>query len=170
MFNKRSNVFETNSSSVHTLTIGNSINDLVVDKDGYVHVQLGYYGKDVNSYNNAYDKLCYALLVVCYSRRIYLPYYFDNNYEFTEEDLEDWKSCLDELTETYEYKDIEECVKTELNRQNRICYGIKIHPSECGIDHQSQDYDSLEDFLSENNIEHIHDFIFGNIVLETECD
>ena len=169
MINKRSNVFETNSSSVHTLTLGSSINDIVVGDDGYVHVELGYYGKDVNLYNNSYDKLCYALLTVCYTRGIYIGFYYGSE-DPSEEAIEDWKYCLSDLMDTEEYSCIEDCVKTELNRQNRVCYGIKIHPSECGIDHQSQCYDSLEDFLSENKIENIHDFIFGNIVLETRCD
>jgi hypothetical protein len=170
MINKRKNVFETNSSSVHTITLnGNNINDLKVDKDGYVHLELGYYGKDYEEYNNSYDKLCYAILTVCYTRGIFLPYLYSE--EPTEEDIEDWKSCLEDLMDTYEYKQIEECVCVELNRQNRVCYGIKIHMTDCGIDHQSShEYDSLDEFLEKNNMETIHDFIFGGAVLTTDCD
>ena len=167
MLNKRTNVFETNSSSVHTLTIGNTINDLIVDKDGYVHVTLPYYGTNYEVYNNAYDKLCYAILTVCYTRGIYITFYDEDP---TPESMEDWNECLADLKDTFEYQSIEECVVTEINRQNRVCYGIKIHPSDCGIDHQSADYSSLDHLLEENNIENIHEFIFGNIILETRCD
>ena len=46
MLNKRINVFETNSSSVHSITLdGTNVNDIVVSDDGYVHVKLGYFGK-----------------------------------------------------------------------------------------------------------------------------
>ena len=169
MLNKRLNVFETNSSSVHSITIdGTNVNDIVVEKDGYIHLSLPYYGKNKYSYNNSYDKLCYAVLLACYASRIYIPYIYST--DPTEEDIEDWKCCCEDLSETEDYKAIEECVITEINRQNRICYGIKLHMSDCGIDHQSTDFESLSEFLKENNVEDLHEFIFGRAVLHTDGD
>lgn len=168
MLNKRLNVFETNSSSVHTITLdGSNVNDLVVQCDGYVHLEMPYYGKQKQSFNNSYDKLCYALLIACYVNGVYLPYCYSED----DDDLNYWGECVSDLQDTQDYKNIEECVVTELNRQNRVCYGIKIHASDCGIDHQSSDYyDSFEEFLTENHMETIHDFIFGGAVLNTDCD
>ena len=125
MINKRSNVFETNSSSVHTVTINTgNVNDLEVQSDGYVHVSLNYYGKEFDWYNNSYDKLCYAILTVCYTKGIYLDWcdrYEELDEQAYEEEYNYWKDCLQDLLDTEEYKLIEECVVTEINRQNRIC-------------------------------------------------
>lgn len=47
MKKKRSNTFETNSSSVHTITLdGRAENDLKVERDGYVHLHVRSYGKN----------------------------------------------------------------------------------------------------------------------------
>lgn len=169
MYNIRKNVFETNSSSVHSVTLdGNNVNDLVVEKDGFIHISLPYYGKNKDSFNNSYDKLCYVILVACYTNRIYIPYIYSD--DSSEEEVEEWRCLIDELRDTKDYNDIEECVVTELNRQNRVCYGLKLHISDCGIDHQSTDVESLTDFLKDNNVEDLHEFIFGKAVLHTDRD
>jgi hypothetical protein len=60
---------------------------------------------------------------------------------------------------------------TQLNRQNRVCYGIKLVPSDCGIDHQSAyHHDNIDEFLTDNNLEDLHEFIFGKAVLHTDSD
>ena len=169
MLNKRLNVFETNSSSVHSITLdGTNVNDIVVSDDGYVHVKLGYFGTNYNEFNNSYDKLCYSILVCCYGYRIPLYCYYPTD---CPEDNEGWVECALELVETIDYKRIEDCVVTELNRQNRVCYGIKLEPSNCGIDHQSAyDYEDINEFLTNNNLEDLHEFIFGRAVLHTDSD
>ena len=52
----RINTFETNSSSVHTLQISKDLmgmNELVIKRDGYVHINLDqYYGRDLTEYKN----------------------------------------------------------------------------------------------------------------------
>lgn len=175
MLNKRINVFETNSSSVHSLTIGEyNENDLVVEKDGYIHLSMPYYGKSFDVFSNSYDKLCYALLVVCYTHGIYLDWYYPPDCNLSEEDWETecdyWRCSLSDLEDTIEYQAIEECVISEMTRIGKPCKGIKIHQSSCGIDHQSQDNDSLYEFLEEHKVESIHEFIFGNITLTTGRD
>ena len=174
MINKRSNVFETNSSSVHTVTIDTgNINDLVVEKDGYIHLSLPYYGKHFDQFNNSYDKLCYAILVVCYTHGVYLEWcdrFEEMPEEYYDEEVNFWRDSLSDLLDTQEYKDIEECVIIELRKYNVECKGIKIHQSECGIDHQSQEHESIYEFLEENKLNSIYDFIFGNYTLNTGCD
>ena len=174
MLNRRSKVFETNSSSVHTITIDSgNVNDLVVETDGYIHLSLPYYGRMFDSFNNSYDKLCYAILTVCYTRNIYLCGPSNNEEMSVNEYLEEcqhFKDSVKDLMLLPEYREIEECVVTEINRQNRICRGIKIHMNDSGIDHQSQEYNSIYEFLEENNIENIHEFIFGNYTLNTGSD
>ena len=169
MLNKRLNVFETNSSSVHSITLdGTNVNDIVVSDDGYVHVKLGYFGKTYDEFNNSYDKLCYVILICCYSYRIPLYCYHPTD---NPEDNEGWVECASELVDTIDYKRIEDCVVTELNKQNRICYGIKLIPSDCGIDHQSAyKYEDIDEFLTDNNLEDLHEFIFGRAVLHTDSD
>ena len=169
MLNKRLNVFETNSSSVLSITLdGANVNDLVVSDDGFVHVKLGYFGKSYNEFNNSYDKLCYAILVCCYSYRIPLYCYYPTD---NPEDTEGWVECAAELVDTVDYKRIEDCVVTELNRQNRICHGIKLIPSDCGIDHQTAyRYEGVNEFLTDYNLESLHEFIFGRAVLHTDGD
>ena len=175
MITRRSNVFETNSSSVHTITIDTgNINDLEVQRDGYIHLSMPYYGKQFDRFNNSYDKLCYALLVVCYTHGIYLDWDPDNEEYMSEQEYEDecnyWKDCLEDLMSLEEYHIIEQCVISELKKNNKECYGLKIHQSSCGIDHQSQEHESLHEFLEENKLSNIHDFIFGNYTLNTGCD
>ena len=174
MINRRSNVFETNSSSVHTVTLSdNSVNDLKVSKDGYVHLSMGYYGKEFNYFNNSYDKLSYAILTICYTHGIFLDWY-DDSEELSEDDYESacsyWIDSLEDLMDTTEYKEVEKCVVSEMTKQGNICYGIKIHQSNCGIDHQSQEYSSLDEFFEQNNIENCYQFIFGNYTLNTTQD
>ena len=176
MLNRRQNVFETNSSSVHTITLDTGCTkDLILQKDGYVHLSLPYYGKHFDSFNNSYDKLCYAILIVCYTHHIYLEW--NSRYEEFldeaeyEEEMTYWRDSLQDLLDTPEYNLIESCVVEEFYKQDKVCYGLKIHQSdECGIDHQSQDHESLEEFLQENNIKSIHEFIFGCYTLNTGCD
>ena len=169
MRNVRNAVFETNSSSVHSITLdGTNVNNLVVYDDGYVHVRLGYFGKTYDEFYDSYTKLCYAILVCCCGYRIPLYCYYP---EDCLEDIDGWIEYASELTDTADYKLIEECVVTELNRQNKSCYGIKLIPCNCGIDHQMADkYENIDQFLTDNNLSSIHEFIFGKAVLHTDRD
>lgn len=172
MLKKRKNVFETNSSSVHTITLdGCNNNDLEVSKDGFVHLSLGYYGKNKRRYQNSYSKLSYLLLVTCYTHGIYLCY---DSWDDDEQDTDEftyWRDALSDLMDTEEYKLIEHCVIDEFHNQGIDCKGIKIHASDCGIDHQSTyNLENLEQFLQNNDVQDIHEFIFGKAVLNTDCD
>ena len=167
MKKKRSNTFETNSSSVHTITLdGRAENDLKVERDGYVHLQVRSYGKDHAEYHDAENKLMYAILTVCYTYGICL--YCD--YDYLKSTESDWDNSIEELRDTEEFQEIEQCVIDVMSTDSKPCKGIKFHAGEGYIDHQSQEYYSLEDFLTSNHIPNIKEFIFGKAVLRTDCD
>lgn len=179
MKKKRSNTFETNSSSVHTITFdGKAINDLEVQKDGYIHINVRSFGKNYAAYQCAEDKLLYAILTVCYTNNIWLSWDYDylddeeaeNEAEALMNAENDWCDCIDELKETSEYQAIEKVVRRIMSTPERECKGIRLHVGDGYIDHQSQCYDSLDEFLEDNKIPSIEEFIFGKAVLRTDCD
>lgn len=179
MKKKRSNTFETNSSSVHTITFdGSAVNDIEVEKDGYVHLHVRGFGKNYASYQCAEDKLMYAILTVCYTNRIWLSWDYDyyddeeaaDDFEALQNAESDWDALIDDLRDTPEFQEIEELIIRRMSTPEKTCKGIRFHAGDGYIDHQSQEYDSLEDFLSSNNIPDVEEFIFGKAVLRTDCD
>lgn len=172
----RKKTFETNSSSVHTITLNGSCeNDLEVNEDGYVHLQVRGYGREGAVYENAEDKLMYAILTVCYTNCIWIPWelcYLEEDEESDELVLvmEEWNNTIAELQENSEFHEIEQCVIKRMSTESRTCNGIKFLPGYGCIDHQSQEYYSLKDFLKSNQISSIEEFIFGKAVLITDSD
>lgn len=155
----RTNVFESASSSVHTLSIssdGREESRLPVDEDGYIVCELKYYfGKNYKVYSEQIEKLAY--LVTC-------CYYLNH-------------CSLDDIHSNYEFQLIEEAVCEYAGAK-----GIKEtvpkdydeedvdHWWDFGMDHQSQPYDGIEiiNIYDENSI---IDFVFNKYVtLTTSCD
>ena len=130
----RKNVFETNSSSSHSLTI---------DKEGvteYLHVDtssnlvvvnLDEFGWGYDTYNDPETKLSYLLTLLK---------------EYTV------ASCPDELYETREFKEINDIVSERCE-----CDGITIHDFDGYVDHQS--VDTIDALMKENDCT-IEEFIF----------
>lgn len=151
----RRNIFETNSSSTHSFTYGNTYNDLVVEEDGYVHTPLGEYGWQVQNYANAEDKLAYIILVAAAFNGVSFWYGRDS---FDEK--------MEKLRDCEEYQNIENAVMRHMD-----CNGIEIEEyAEGYIDHQSIEYSSFDSWLDGTGASDIEDFIFGNIVLHTDND
>lgn len=144
----RNNVFETNSSSVHTLSIAKSglePSHLPVDKEGYILTDYGEYGKDHRYYSTQEEKLSY-LITCCY----YL-----NSWD---KDLED----------NYEFQTIEKTVCDYTGAK-----GIKVlGKKEPAIDHQSQPEDGWNmNVVNAYDDEQVRDFIFNKYIsLKTDCD
>lgn len=143
----RNKIFETNSSSVHSLQIdGSGIepSKLKIDKDGYINVEFGSFGKEYRIYSSQYEKLQY--LITCL-------YYLHNSVE--------------EIYDSYEFERI--C--------NAVCaytgaLGIKIvdDESRAYIDHQSIPYESIE-IINTYDYDEIKNFIFNKYIsLKTDCD
>jgi hypothetical protein len=164
----RKGVFETNSSSSHSVTVGEDpgyeseyYSKLKLETDNKIHIDFGEFGWEVDKYNEAYYKLQYALTMVIST---------ECNYENI--------LSFDDFYNMEGFKLIEEAVKNH----DSNCEGILIdNPDfvkEDGyilhsgyIDHQSyEDYHSLQEFLNNYGVT-IGDFIFDpHVVLHTDND
>lgn len=141
----RKNVFETNSSSVHTLQIskdGLEPSKLKLNKDGNIEVEFGEFGKDYRIYNTQYEKLQYLISFIAYN----YSYYYD----------------LDDLYENYDYREVRDAI-CEYTGANDIVIVGEAQPY---IDHQSQ-YDCVIRLYKDEII----NFVFNKfIALKTDCD
>ena len=158
----RRGVFETNSSSLHSLSIHRMgiytpiKYDDIQDDDNMLHIKFGEFGWEYEKYSDSYHKLQYALTMVL------------------ETDARG-AVCADDFYNTEGFKEINELIKEKFN-----CDGIVIEDRfetnsyyratwddeyvylSCDgyIDHQScEDYSSLQDFLNSYGIT-LEDFIF----------
>lgn len=118
--NIRSNVFETNSSSVHTITISNNFPQSI---DNYIFFDRGQYGWEWEIYNSCQDKANYL-----YECMIDL-FYHDNSLE---------EKCNRIREELASYK--VDCDFAEVN-ENNIFDGY--------VDHGSQN-EELVNYLLDN--------------------
>lgn len=146
----RRGVFETNSSSTHSVTVdhskGLSANYLYVSEDGYVHAEFGEFDWEVWDYTDQETRLSYLLTMARCLNGCNESCYDDVTYE------EDIKNFI----ETRDFARINEVVAEYAN-----CKGLWLDPSGGYIDHQShEDYRTLDDFLHEYNTD-IKEFIFG---------
>ena len=143
----RKNIFETNSSSVHSLQIDGSglePSNLKLDNDGYIRVEFGSFGREYRIYSSQYEKLQY--LITCL-------YYLTTSVE--------------EIYDSYDFERI--C--------NIVCdytgaFGIKIIGDEnkAYIDHQSIPYDGI-DIVNTYDEDEVKNFIFNKYIsLKTDCD
>ena len=158
-------LFETNSSSVHTLQISNNnmtVSELNIEDDGYVHVVLDqYYGKDPIDYDTQLDKLKY----IC--TWLYIFYGCDLEKMY---DSSGWNDFIYEFTRYI----------NETNYQNqKKCLGIKVILTDKKeawefLDHQSQPYGVWDDsncVVDLWNSEQLVNFIFNPYIwLHTDCD
>lgn len=157
----RIGMFETNSSSVHSLQISQKHmhkSKLKIADDGYVHVQLTeYYGKDAKDYKGQREKLTYIVT--------WMYIYYGCN--------------IEELYNKYLWKDFNE---TFADYVGNNCKGILIDKTMFDggemagdyLDHQSIPYGGYD---SENCVVNLYDteqlinFIFNPYLwLHTDCD
>ena len=148
LVNIRNAVFETNSSSVHSVTysnVGLKPSELPMDDDGYVIAYYGEFGKDLKYFKSQSSKLSY-LVSCCYY-------------------LGGWN---DPTESSYQFRQIEDVVKEYIPG----CQGIKIadFPDQPDIDHQSiPEYDI--EIVNIYDEEELINFIFNeNVYLKTTCD
>lgn len=142
----RKGVFETNSSSCHSLSIDNNadvLDTLYPNENGNIILKGGKFGWEEENYNDAKTKANYALLIAIGS------YFDDNDIEYLENNVkyQMLKKVIEEQTGG----------KLELDIKS-LSYSY--------IDHQSSDNDEM--FNSE---EHLKMFIFNpKSVLYTDND
>lgn len=156
----RRSVFETNSSSTHSISIkkNNAIeeNMMQIDDDGYIHAALGEFGWEIENYYSQCDRLSYLLTMAAHKNGFYI--WCSRDGELTNE--------IAEFVETDDFKRISDAVG-----EHARCNGVVLDLSEGYIDHQShEDYRTLDDFLNEYGT-NITEFIFGDsVVIHTDND
>jgi len=153
MIQIRNNVFETNSSSMHSVSINenNNIFDTNLEiEDNKVVGHFDEFGWGYDCYNDTQTKLSYLLTMIA-----------------------GVVNSIDDLYSSDDFIKIEECIKHYIN-----CDGISIAEDEYRIkqdrdgetyldfdgyiDHQSQ-YFTIRDFLYENGVE-LEEFLFNSKV------
>lgn len=143
----RSKVFETNSSSVHSIAIskeGREPSELKLDKEGMIEVAFGSFGKDKRYYTSQYDKLSYLMSCLYY--------------------IVGWD--ISDVYDSYEFGCIENVVCNYTGAK-----GIKILDDIVpDIDHQSIPDYTIE-IIDTRDEDAIINFIFNKYVaLKTDCD
>lgn len=178
MIQERKNIFETNSSSTHSVCLTNAANkynwneldEYVSSEDKRLHIKFGEFGWGYDEYEDAYNKLSYLLTMILELRKA----------SFGQEGIKtlDEFYSLDEfiLVESIVLEHTSDCLGIVIDDSELkfIPYGddnIDINNSTRGyvshngyIDHQSyEDYTSLCDFLEQWETS-IEDFIFNESV------
>ena len=157
----RYNVFESNSSSMHSVSIrGNGDLNEHYHSDGVIKIKLDEYGWRGDPLYDFYDKLPYAMLMVLYTEYPGFKYY-DNDFTIDQEELEKLSGYKTLLEAIRKHGD---CEKIIIKKQNGFYpYGY--------IDHQSyEDYGSLADFLKNWNIDAERFLFDDNVVVYIDND
>ena len=146
--NIRKGVFETNSSSVHSLVIssdGREPSEFELNEYGEIEIDFGDFGKDYNIYSSQYEKLSYLIT---------LAYYVSHGIG------------VDGVYNHWEFKKIRDAVCKYTGATGiKILYEIDPY-----IDHQSiPEYEiDIIDIWDEDQI---IDFVFNKYIsLKTTCD
>ena len=150
----RRNVFETNSSSVHSISISRSgtieSSILSVNEDtNKIGVHFGEFGWGYDKLNCQSEKLSYLLTMIAETETRKLEDFY-NSKGFIKLNAEISQYCNCDGIEILD--------NMEINDWN----GGKYLDIDGYIDHQSsEDYSSLSDFLEQNNT-NIIDYVFNN--------
>lgn len=158
----RRSVFETNSSSTHSVSVkcnkGLQPNWMTVSEDGYIHASLGDFGWEIETYAEQPDKLSY-LLTMAYMKNPTGEHRWSDEYS-EEKDME-------RFVETHNFQMISEAIARYTN-----CKGVHLDQIGDGyIDHQShEDYRTTQEFLDEYGLSVI-EFVYGRgVKLHTDND
>ena len=154
----RCSVFETNSSSMHSITLGHrglKENAMMIEDDGYIHAKFGEFGWEIESYDSQRDKLSYLLTMAMHKNGFYIYY----------SDTEEIEREIEEFMNTDDFDRISRAIGDYAN-----CNGVIMDYSEGYIDHQShEDYRTLDDFLDDCGTD-IIGFVFGDVTVNTDND
>lgn len=166
----RKNVFETNSSSMHSVCITgkkklDKPNLPILCGTNKILARFDEFGWEVENYNDQYTKLSYLLTMIAE-----ISYHYgDNDSDFYE--LEDFKMVQNVVCKYCNCDGIEIEGHFETKKgllKNKDYYYFDFYGY---IDHQSyEDYSCLQDFLDNYNVT-IEEFIFSsNVILHTDND
>ena len=152
---KRNNIWETNSSSIHSLVVDKSgleESNLPINKDGYIVAHYGSFGREKEIYSDQESKLSYLLSQCYYLSRL---------------SEEDKFGKFDYGSHDYYYESIVDAI---LNYDHRA-KGIEIVGLEPEIDHQSIPYGGDMNLVNYWDEEDVQQFIFNKYIsLKTDSD
>lgn len=156
MVNIRRNIFETNSSSTHSVTFYNDSvvknNHMNINDEGFITVDMEGFCSTC-CYDQQSEKLCYVMQLCACTNDLSL-----NEYSASEE----MKITLDKLYSCEEFLDIQSEIINYIGPQ---CKGIRFsEDSSWGYIDDGYEYKSVSEFLAEWNTDLIS-FIFGPAVL-----
>lgn len=195
----RANVFETNSSSTHSVTYNRNSNESNLSlscrdfndyikfdeyfKEDRIQVPFGKFGWEINTYDEVWDKLKYVatMLLETYENRLNR----DNRGKNPDEVVASFD--IYDIYETDDFKDLDDVIYLATGYDWHICFnkddlvtyekyndgtGWFTHGYNCYIDHQSQeDYYCLQDWLNDWGIPSIEVAIFNPAVtINTDND
>lgn len=148
----RNNVFETNSSSTHSITINGLKDNMVLpyEKDN-IEISFGEYGWEQERYSSYQDKLSYVLTMIQY----HLPYSYDSE--------EMGKNIVNTILSSNYYKWLEEMVWDYCKKTLSVEEGGSDWSPAGYIDHQSTDI--LDEWWSDDEgkfKDSMKDFIFNS--------
>ena len=151
MIQIRKNVFETNSSSTHSLSLEprpHKASELFVNDEDFVEVELAEFCTDIHLTQN--DRLAWLIQIIANTEMDkHNPFWY-----YSGEDS--FNKLAAELYSLESFKEVEQAV-TDYTGAN----GVRLaHLTEGYIDHES-DYPSLHAFLNQYDLS-ITDWIFGN--------
>jgi hypothetical protein len=157
MFSIRKNVFETNSSSSHSIAYYKSSvgidqtieQDYLGNTEGELHITLGRFGWAWETLDTAYRKLQYLLTnLAC---KLDCNIWYD---DVSEEDIENMR---DTLYSSWEFQQLLYYV-----RKNTNFTDIMVDDLEGYVDHDS--LRSIEDLVTMAGCDYMEDFIFSSSV------
>ncbi len=157
----RADVFETNSSSTHSLAISVKPLEpsLYLSEDSKYHISFRDFEGDTEQITWISEKIAFLLQLSMQCRGYY--YYSDS-----EIDLLDREEEYEELYDLPLFKQIE----TTLRLYNPECQGLVVDDLRGHIDHQTLlEYHSGEAFLADFNMS-LADYLFGNVILLADHD
>ena len=159
MIKRRNNVFETNSSSSHSISLATkqlcNNRALPLDDEGYVTICVdGFCSNDL--YTEPVDKLVYVLQVYAAKNNISL-----NECGGTEQFI----TSLNELYQTEEFKNLEYRVKEIMGSE---CKGIRFDES-YGWGYIDDSYEAVDEFCTYNHYDPV-EFIFNDYYLRYTYD
>ena len=156
MITIRKNIFETNSSSSHSLVISTKDRgwdyELPVDENGVLTIQFGEFGWGPAVLRDPMSKLSYWVTD-------HAPRWVDDNEDAT------WDEIVNDLKHNKEFKELEKTIKRVCPQVKEVKYAQNDDFYKCGyVDHESVGTSYVKDILG---------FIFSNsqiIVIDNDND
>lgn len=161
----RVGIWETNSSSTHSVSVSKVTNfnehslDSYLEDDGTFHITPGEFGWEIERYNGPYTKLQYALTMV-----------FMTEVPWEGRNIND-ETTLKYLYDTDGFQSINSLIMEIVPNCKNVIVDLLDDGDVGYIDHQScENYESLQDFLDYYDIS-LFQFIFDyNTILVTDND